>query len=457
MREPTTLLQALMVQQRRWTRERTLEELERRARELGERDYALSLRQLDRWFAGEVGTPRPGTCRVVEEEFGYPIAALLAPFSSHDEAELAASGAGWAAVAAAGVAGVDPGPLGGACMDSSERLVIMGAAHEAGRQAEQAAAGDVPAETLEQLHEQVVRLSVGYLSGPMLPMWVELQAVRTRTFELLDRTQRLGQRHDLYLLAGMVSCLLAGTGGDLGYPAAAMEWARAAATYGELIGHDSLRAYATGQLAMFHYLEGNPRRALRHARDAQQFAVEGSAMVRLRGLEALACSRLGDADGTASALMEAELARQRAGAPDELHDRTPGMFTTTPAKLSYMAAMALTNVGDHDRAAEQAQQAIRLYTSGPPEEVAQGAVNVARIDLATAYLARRELDAAQETLTGVLAVAPDERTTIILARIAGLHGRLVTGGFQHDRQATQLAETIEDFRAGAAAHQLPGR
>jgi hypothetical protein len=456
MREPTTLLQALMAQ-RRWTRERTLEELERGARELGERDYALSLRQLDRWFAGEVGTPRPGTCRVVEEEFGYPIAALLAPFSSHDEAKLAASGASWSAVATAGVAGVDPGPLGGACMDSSERLVIMGAAHEAGRQAEQAAAGDVPAETLEQLHEQVVRLSVGYLSGPMLPMFVELQAVRTRTFELLDRTQRLGQRHDLYLLAGMVSCLLAGTSGDLGYPAAAMEWARAAATYGELIGHDSLRAYATGQLAMFHYLEGNPRRALRHARDAQQLAVAGSAMVRLRGLEALACSRLGDAAGTVSALMEAELARQRDAAPDELHDRTPGMFTTTPAKLAYMAAMALTNVGDHDRAADQAQQAIRLYTSGPPEEVAQGAVNVARIDLTTAHLARRQLDAAQETLTGVLAVAPDERTTIILARIAGLHGRLVTGAFRQDRQAIELAEAIEDFRAGAAVHQLPGR
>jgi tetratricopeptide (TPR) repeat protein len=458
MREPTTLLQALMAQ-RRWTRERTLEELERRARRLGERDYALSLRQLDRWFAGEVGTPRPGTCRVVEEEFGYPIAALLGPFSSHDEAQLATAGVGWPAdlPTSATLGGVDRLPLGGACTDSSERLVIMGAAHEAGRQAEQAAAGDVPTETIEQLHEHVVRLSVGYLSGPMLPMWVELRAVRTRTFELLDRTQRLGQRHDLYLLAGMVSCVLAGTSGDLGYPAAAMEWARAAATYGELIGHDSLRAYATGQLAMFHYLEGNPRRALRHARDAQQLTVGGSAMVRLRGLEALACSRLGDAAGTVSALMEAELERQRGSAPDELHDRTPGMFTTTPAKLSYMAAMALTNVGDHDRAADQAQQAIRLYTSGPPEELAQGAVNVARIDLATAYLAQRELDAAQEALTGVLAVAPDERTTIIVTRIAGLHGRLATGDFRHDRQATQLAEAIEDFRAGAAAHQLPGR
>jgi tetratricopeptide (TPR) repeat protein len=333
----------------------------------------------------------------------------------------------------------------------------MAEAHEAGRQAEQAAAGDVPLETIEQLHEHVVRLSVAYLSGPMLPMWVELRAVRTRTFELLDRTQRLGQRHDLYLVAGMVSCLLAGTSGDLGYPAAAMEWARAATTYGELIGHDSLRAYATGQLAMFAYLEGNPRRALRHARDAQQHVAQGSPMVRLRGLEALACSRLGDAAGVASALAEAELERQRESPVDELHDQTPGMFTTTPGKLAYMAAMALTNVGDYARAAGQAQQAIHLYLSGPSEELAQGAVNVARVDLTTAYLAQGQLDAAQETLADVLAVPPDERTTIIVTRIGGLPDRLGAREFQQNRQATQLAEAIEDFRAGAAVHQLPGR
>jgi hypothetical protein len=291
----------------------------------------------------------------------------------------------------------------------------------------------------------------------MMPMWLELKALRSRTFELLDRTERLQQRHDLYLLAGMVSCLLAGTSCDLGYPAAAVEWARAATTYGELIGHDSLRAYATGQLAMFAYLQGNPRRALRHARDAQRWTTGGSAIVRLHGLEALACSRLDDADGTNAALMAGERARDHTSAADALHDQTPGMFASTPAKQAYMASMALTNLGDYERAARQAQLTIDLYTSGPAEETAQGAMNVARIDLATAHLARRRLDAAAGALTPVLTVPPDERTTIIITRIGGVHDRLSTREFDHSREAAQLAEAIEAFRAGAAVHQLPGR
>jgi hypothetical protein len=45
---------------------------------MGVGDFALSLRQLDRWFAGDVATgPRPSVCRVIEAEFGYPTNLLL--------------------------------------------------------------------------------------------------------------------------------------------------------------------------------------------------------------------------------------------------------------------------------------------------------------------------------------------------------------------------------------------
>jgi hypothetical protein len=74
-----TLLHAL-VDQRGLTHGRTLRLLERRARELGIGDFVLSLRQLERWFKGEVESrPREGNCRVAEAVFGYPIEQLLAP------------------------------------------------------------------------------------------------------------------------------------------------------------------------------------------------------------------------------------------------------------------------------------------------------------------------------------------------------------------------------------------
>src|SRR2546425_969044 len=57
-----TLLQCLMAE-RRLTREQVIEALDRRARGMGVRDFALSVRQLDRWLAGDLATlPRPSLC-----------------------------------------------------------------------------------------------------------------------------------------------------------------------------------------------------------------------------------------------------------------------------------------------------------------------------------------------------------------------------------------------------------
>lgn len=47
---------------------------------MGARDFRLSLRQLDRWFANEISTlPRPSVCKVIEAEFGHPAELLLGP------------------------------------------------------------------------------------------------------------------------------------------------------------------------------------------------------------------------------------------------------------------------------------------------------------------------------------------------------------------------------------------
>lgn len=67
------------MRERRLTREETVGVLDRRARQMGIKDFALSLRQLDRWLARDVGDPRSVRCRVVEAEFGHPIERLLSP------------------------------------------------------------------------------------------------------------------------------------------------------------------------------------------------------------------------------------------------------------------------------------------------------------------------------------------------------------------------------------------
>ena len=76
--EPGTVLE-LELRRRHWSREEALVELDRTARDMGVRGYALSLRQLDRWLGGAVRTPRGPACRVAERLFGKPIDILLGP------------------------------------------------------------------------------------------------------------------------------------------------------------------------------------------------------------------------------------------------------------------------------------------------------------------------------------------------------------------------------------------
>jgi len=70
----------MLMERRHLTREQTVEVLEQRARAMGVLDFALSVRQLDRWLAGGLITrPRPAVCRVLEAEFDHSVAVLLAP------------------------------------------------------------------------------------------------------------------------------------------------------------------------------------------------------------------------------------------------------------------------------------------------------------------------------------------------------------------------------------------
>lgn len=343
-------------------------------------------------------------------------------------------------------------PSGTWTTQTAEQL-IMAAARQAGDHAGHDGAGNLDEATLEQLADHASRLARAYLTGPMLSLFGELVVIRNRAYELLERTERLSQRHDLYLVAGQLSCLLAGTSCDLGHPTAAIEQARAARTYAELIGHPSLWAYASGMLSTFFSLEGQHRRSLEFARAGLARLGTGSAAVRLHSLEALACSRLRIDDEAQLALIAANRARDEAPGDDEIHDLTGGMFTSTPAKQAYMAAMTYTNLQQPQGAIAAATHAIELWMNGPAEECAGSALAVARIDLVTAHLLHHDLDAAQEALLPVLAVPAEQRTTIVIKRLDSLERALTTG--PAGAIARDMAAQIEDFRTNTTALQLP--
>jgi hypothetical protein len=202
-------------------------------------------------------------------------------------------------------------------------------------------------------------------------------------------------------------------------------------------------------------IDGQHGRALQHARAGLARLGTGSAAVRLHSLEALAASRLGLDDKAGAALADAVRARDEASGDDDIHDLTGGMFTSTPAKQAYMAAMARTNLGQPPGAIAEASRAIELWTSGPAEECAAAALTVARIDVVTAHILLRDLDAASEALQPVLAIPSEQRTTIVARRLDSLERPLLTAPARKSALARDMASHIEAFRAGMPPPQLP--
>ncbi|MFY1686168.1 hypothetical protein ACN265_32110 [Micromonospora sp. WMMD730] len=125
----------------------------------------------------------------------------------------------------------------------------------------------------------MVALAQGF--GLLTPAAVsETLRVRVLAAEALQRTGRPHQQQELYLVIAQAAALLASASADLSLWASAMQYARAADAYGEIIGHSGVRAYARGMQATVAYWTGRYDDAVRYASAAVEIAPPGVARVR---------------------------------------------------------------------------------------------------------------------------------------------------------------------------------
>ncbi|WP_018833829.1 helix-turn-helix domain-containing protein [Salinispora tropica] len=163
------------------------------------------------------------------------------------------------------------------------RQAIMIVARETSKHAMDTGASRAVSDlTIEQLHDDAIGIARGF--GQLTPTATINEALRVRglAVEALERTRRPGQQHELYLITVQATALLASAAVDLGLWSPAMQYARAAGTYGEIIGHAGVRAYARGMQATIAYWTGRYEEAVRYAAAAASPVPPGSA----RGLTA---------------------------------------------------------------------------------------------------------------------------------------------------------------------------
>ncbi|MEV0097342.1 hypothetical protein [Streptomyces sp. NPDC050738] len=202
-----------------------------------------------------------------------------------------------------------------------------------------------------------------------------------------------------------------------------------------------LEAHAFGCLSLLAKAQGRPREAISAAQGAQTVARQlGSP--RLLSLfamrEAGGWALMGDSSATDKAIVSAHtLYAQGPGDADP-----PWLSFYAPGELAGLECLARADLGQHERAAAGAEQAVLLHG----EAFARNrALYTADVAIQHAVRDRPEPEAAAEAAGRVLAFLPEVRSDRLLQ---SLHN--VAGALQRHNRVPAVADWIEEYRATTA-------
>ncbi|MGB6163537.1 MAG: hypothetical protein WCF33_09905 [Pseudonocardiaceae bacterium] len=382
--------------------------------ECGEGKAHISERQAKRWLAGESDLPRPVCRRVLEHWWAEPVSRL---FGSPDSGRAAAT-------------------------MSAEELIVN-AGQESVHHAITAASALDPS-ALEHLHDAAQRAARAYQVTPPLAMLTDLVSLRDTVYEQLDRTHKPRQKAELYLLAGQVCGLLSAVSFDLGHPEVAQEQARAAHTYGSVIDHPSLCAWARAEQIIAMLWTDRPRRVVSLADTALGTAPVGTARARLHALRARSLAMIGARQEVRAALDAAADELQRAG-DDPLLDEIGGELGFDHSRLALCAGTSFVALGDGEQAEIEATAALALFGELPEQARFVPGEHGVRVDLATARTLRGDLTGAEAALVPVFALEMERRTEAVAQRLTSLGRMLGSARYRDAAEAGRIGDAIEDF------------
>lgn len=398
----------------------------RRAEECGEKT-GVSDSTAKRWLAGDIGElPRSAARRVLEAWWGESIERL---FGSPDAA-------------------VAP-------VELTEEELVVNAGRESVEHALEAASALDPS-ALEHLHAAAQHAAHAYYVASPLDMLADLVRLRDTVYEQLDRTHKPRQQAELYLVAGEVCGLLSSVSWDLGHPDVAEEQARAAHTYGNVIDHPSLCAWARALQVTVTFWSGRPRRAAEIAAAALETAPPGTARVRLHAVNARALALIGAHQEVTAELNAASDELDRAG-DDPFLDEIGGELAFDRSRRALCAGASFVALGDGERAEPEALSAIELFEAKSATTRWSAGELGAWVDLGTARAMKGDLAGTEDALNPVFELDPSRRTEAVSRRLVSLGRMLGTSRYRGAVEAERISEAIEDFAGNSLARTASRR
>lgn len=300
--------------------------------------------------------------------------------------------------------------------------------------------------TVEQLRDDVTSLAQRCLCDPVTDLFGPLLEVQERVFSRLENDPVPDHVQELYLLAALVSGMLAKAHHDLDREHQAMSLARMAYVCADNIGHHGLRAWSRGLQSLLAYSAGRPQEAAAFADCGARIAdgQNGSVTSWLACSQARALARLGAAEPARLALVRADDMREH-HVHDDL-DAIGGIFWFAPARQHHYAADAYACLpGQSERAIHEATRSIALYAAASPEQRSFGDEAGARCVLALTRVWAGEAVAARDTLGPVLRLDLPRRTAEVMAGVTRVGDALREARFADVPEARDLRARIEWF------------
>jgi hypothetical protein len=435
-----TLL-AMLVAASESTYEEIVDRFHKTARDSGE-DATLSVRTLRRWVRGEVQTePRPAQRRVARLLWGHSMEQLLGPAGA---VELLMPGS------ASDLESFRSDRLttdaeSDRSANSLERQVAM-AARRAADFTSFAEVDNIGPEAISQLRDDISILATDYITEPLPSIMSDLLGAQETIFRLLEGKQKPTLTRELYVLAGVVSGMIAKASQDVGRLREAMTHARTLYVCADNADHPGLRAWARGLQSLIAYWGGRPQEAVRYARAGGDIAdgLTGTVAAWLPALEARAYAIMSEAAEATRALNVADECRDM-HAPDDL-DRLGGLFTFPAAKHSYYAAGTYVCLDGHTAQAESAALAsLHQFEYGMPIYRSYSDEAGARAELALARVRNGQLEGAREAIAPVLVLPPERRIGGILTSAVRVHQALSATEYAMTAVARDVRDEIEAF------------
>ncbi|WP_327153332.1 hypothetical protein OHU45_02645 [Streptomyces tubercidicus] len=306
-------------------------------------------------------------------------------------------------------------------------------------------ATNVDAETLEQLHQELIDLTFCHLHSPLERSFQRTVQLRDRLSALLQGRQRLSYTRELSVLAAKTCALLAWVCEDLGHPAHALDHARAGWMCAEHADHNGARRWIRISQSRMAYWAGDFVESAQLAADGLRRGGGDDLDACLMLLEARARAVLGDERGARALL------RRWEKLPDQGADaqREERFFHLTGDRQRYLAGSSLLLLGRSDEALGDLEHSLTLHDELPCEQRYFGMELISRIDTARARLHNDKFDAVPDLLDPVLAVDPAHRLQMAVHGARPLLRELAAPRHRNHGPVRDLSERLREFCRGA--------